>query len=426
MPMWCTCTDSPQPPNGVPSPHHRIVRIPPGECVVLNSAERAPYLLVIEILNGDLDFDPGKRGNKSVLQKIVTKENERKGASRDLIPFTTKASSSRHKPPPEVVNSSDAVLGKDTPEPSESPAFTSSVPDTPGVSVEPPPEEEEIDLVEQVFGAEEFLRSRAIDLSESIVLPPPLKNKDLDIATWSRSSSIPPSPFLDASNSTSSSPYFSPVMHRSPSSRSQVASSPNLPTAQSSPNGRGLALSLEDYSERMRTAAVMLAQLNANLVWEPNAPAPVLPPGAPERPSDSSSGPLSWLPGTTWFSVTPPTPSPTGAGPIHPSLIGTSHEPHPGAPSLPRMKLQPAEAAAIRDRIMKEMLALEEERMERMRETGVMKLGIGSGDTNTAEDEGIIRRELNKVDPSAVVFSESWATKKSRVRQGSPYGHLGK
>ena len=90
------------------------------------------------------------------------------------------------------------------------------------------------------------------------------------------------------------------------------------------------------------------------------------------------------------------------------------------------MKLQPAEAAAIRDRIMKEMLALEEERMERMRETGVMKLGIGSGDTNTAEDEGIIRRELNKVDPSAVVFSESWATKKSRVRQGSPYGHLGK
>lgn len=96
------------------------------------------------------------------------------------------------------------------------------------------------------------------------------------------------------------------------------------------------------------------------------------------------------------------------------------------------MKLQPAEAAAIRDRIMKEMLALEEERMERMLENKDGEGGSGSGGggmiggaVNTAEDEGIIRRELNKVDPSAVVFSESWAAKKSRVRHGSPYGHLG-
>jgi len=42
----------------------------------------------------------------------------------------------------------------------------------------------------------------------------------------------------------------------------------------------------------------------------------------------------------------------------------------------------------------------------------------------SAEDEGIIRRELNRVDPSAVVFSESWGAKKSRIRHGSPYGHF--
>lgn len=91
------------------------------------------------------------------------------------------------------------------------------------------------------------------------------------------------------------------------------------------------------------------------------------------------------------------------------------------------MKLQPSEAAAIRDRIMTEMLALEEERMQRMRENREdhSALRIGMTMTNTMEDEGIIRRELNKVDPSAVVFSESWAAKKSRVRQESPYGHLG-
>jgi len=64
--------------------------------------------------------------------------------------------------------------------------------------------------------------------------------------------------------------------------------------------------------------------------------------------------------------------------------------------------------------------------MQRMRENrdDHSALRIGMAMTNTMEDEGIIRRELNKVDPSAVVFSESWTAKKSRVRQESPYGHL--
>ena len=79
------------------------------------------------------------------------------------------------------------------------------------------------------------------------------------------------------------------------------------------------------------------------------------------------------------------------------------------------------------------MNSLEEERMARMRENEVSAvrqmetLGGGSersGSEKTVEDESIIRKELNKVDPSAVVFSESWAAKKSRIRQNSPYGHL--
>ena len=65
---------------------------------------------------------------------------------------------------------------------------------------------------------------------------------------------------------------------------------------------------------------------------------------------------------------------------------------------------------------MDEMLALEEERMERMRENregeGTLKIGDGGGAMKTAEDEGIIRRELSRADPSAAVFSESWAAKK--------------
>lgn len=84
-------------------------------------------------------------------------------------------------------------------------------------------------------------------------------------------------------------------------------------------------------------------------------------------------------------------------------------------PMHTRTKLPRAEASAIRDRIMKEMLALEEERVERMKGSegeAMMRSSVVSGSSKTAEDEGIIRRELNKVDPSAVVFSESWTTKK--------------
>lgn len=61
------------------------------------------------------------------------------------------------------------------------------------------------------------------------------------------------------------------------------------------------------------------------------------------------------------------------------------------------------------------MLALEEERMERMKGSeseAMMSNSDISGAMKSAEDEGIIRRELNKVDPSAVVFSESWSAKK--------------
>jgi len=180
-------------------------------------------------------------------------------------------------------------------------------------------------------------------------------------------------------------------------------------------------LTLEDYSERMRTAAVMLSQLNANLVREQvNATS-----GPQEGQSITPARSSKWLSGSSWFTVVaPPSPSAREGGPLHPSLAGLS--PEQPVSQLQRPILQPSEAAAIRDRIMDEMLALEEERMARMRENrdSHNALGIGVPMTNTMEDESIIRRELNKVDPSAVVFSESWAAKKSRVRQDSPYGHL--
>ncbi|KAI6109005.1 kinase-like protein [Pisolithus croceorrhizus] len=404
MPMWCSSSDIPSSvPSGVGTqPHHRIVRISPGESVVLNSAERAPYLLHIEILRDDLDFDPTKRGNKEVVKRIVTKESEEKGTSRDLIAFTVLRMKSLHRSTTEGVNviGSDGVLGKDSADiqegddetDSEAPMLTLQS-DSPTSLVQ---DEQEVDLVEQLYGAGQSLRG-PIDLEESIVLPPPPKNRELELAAWSRAQSTP-----------------------SPSAVEQGTASSLNSTAAASRR----TLSLDDYSERMRTAAVMLAQLNASLVRETITPLNGPPgsraatPPTQDVPSSSSalSGPLSWLPGSSWLSFTP---DPGSHGPLHPSLGGKPRPPDAvSAAPTTRMRVNRADAASIRDRIMKEMISLEEERMARMREG---ELGLAeSGGWKTAEDEGIIKRELSKADPSAVVFSESWAAKKvSSIRRRS-------
>jgi hypothetical protein len=414
MPLWCLSADEAPSPHSIPTPHHRIVRIPPGECVVLNSAERAPYLLVVEVHNGDLDFDPNNRHNKSTLQKILAKENEKKGTSRDLIPFSSASSIDQDQ---SSLNVPESVLGEDTPE-TQSGGFSHvSVSATTETSSSAPShgEEEEIDLIEQLYGDQEPLRSRALDLSDSIVLRPKPKNKDLDLAAWSRSTSEPTTPSVAQSGSGLA---MSPSDHQRSNSRGHPAPQQIV----QSRSNQTQNLTLEDYSERMRTAAVMLSQLNASLVPEQTTAGSVTQERSPTMPA----GPSKWLPGSPWFTVVAPqSPTVREGGPLHPSLAGVSQE--QSTSQSQRVKLQPSEASAIRDRIMDEMLALEEERMQRMRENrdSHSALRIGVPMTNTMEDEGIIRRELNKVDPSAVVFSESWAAKKSRVRQESPYGHLG-
>ncbi|KAG2349872.1 kinase-like protein [Suillus weaverae] len=414
MPMWCSSSDNPAPPNAS-QPHHKIVRIPPGESVVLNSAERAPYLLIIEILHDDLDFDPTKRSNKETLKRIVTKENERKGASRELIAFTRSPLSSKHNPLGDPVVGSENALGKESAEEAEASlvpvaSATSSTSSLVG-------DGEEMDLVEQLYGVGESFRG-PIDLTESIVLPPVLKNKELDMVAWSRTSSLPSSPNPEGILSLSSSPAFPPPTG---GQFSTLPSTTQLPYPQPNSNSSSRILSLDDYSERMRTAAVMLSQLNANLIREAVTTLPSSDSTATLVSSSSPSGPLSWLSGSGWLGGPH---HQTNSGPLHPSLAGRAGD----SPATTRMRVQHAEAAAIRDRIMKEMIALEEERMERMREhregEGIMRIGDVADNLKTAEDETIIKRELNKVDPSALIFSESWATKKSRIQHGSPYGHL--
>ncbi|KAK5989128.1 Phosphatidylinositol 4-kinase pik1 [Cladobotryum mycophilum] len=59
--------------DGAPgrSRHHRIVRLNPAESTVLNSAEKVPYLLMVEVLRDDFTFDPETPDNQRLLPNLT-------------------------------------------------------------------------------------------------------------------------------------------------------------------------------------------------------------------------------------------------------------------------------------------------------------------------------------------------------------------
>nr|XP_019045014.1 Atypical/PI4K protein kinase [Kwoniella bestiolae CBS 10118]OCF23944.1 Atypical/PI4K protein kinase [Kwoniella bestiolae CBS 10118] len=423
MPLWCAAdhghekggeTSAGHPLKSRPGgdrvrskAHARVVRISPGDSVVLNSAERAPYLIHVEILEGDLDFDPTRRENRDLLKKIVVQEDMKRRKLNHPDPTSMRGVMTPGTP--DLTSSNGLALGFGG---NDGPAFGSPMPaSVPRIESSEeelelsrtditPDEIEEMDLVEQLYGAKLSVHDTIPDLSESVPLPSAPKNKQLDMVAWEKGSG---SEFPSRRSSLGGNAALR-----------SIPSSPNLNQEGSQPPAKR-AITLEDYSERMRTAAVMLAQLNASLV------SPTQDTSNGPQPNQGSS---SWIPGTGWIIGKPPTTTSTSEGPKTEAAGG-------------KLKLAAAQAAAIRERIMEEMMALEEERVARMtdrpegvevattsREDGKNDSADGSGNGQTAEDEGIVRRELNKADPSAAVFKESWTAKKSRIRASSPWGHL--
>ena len=360
--------------------HSRVVRISPGDSVVLNSAERAPFLLHVEVLEGDLDFDPIRRENRDLLKKIVIQQDLKRRKAE--LPFDSRPPTLAEgfgAPMPDVVPPTSEIYQNGIPE-----GYTKGE-TLPAVSRKDvrAEEVEEMDLVEQLYGAKLSVRDALPELSDSIPVPFAPKNKQTDLAAWDRIGFDAGSrrPSIGTPVAVPSTPAPITPIPPSLNTESSVMGTPdtpgilvNSPVSILSPKR---IITLEDYSERMRTAAVMLAQLNASLI-----------PAIQEssgQPSSASSA-LSWIPGTGWI---------TGSKDPHnladPSSAGG------------KLKLAAAQAAAIRERIMEEMLALEEERVERMTDRPE---GVGIQESKqegkTAEDEGIVRRELNKADPSGM------------------------
>jgi phosphatidylinositol 4-kinase len=66
------------------SKHHRIVRLNPAEATSLNSAERVPYLLMVEVIREDFDFNPDSEENNQLLNTILSEQGATKRRLFDL------------------------------------------------------------------------------------------------------------------------------------------------------------------------------------------------------------------------------------------------------------------------------------------------------------------------------------------------------
>ncbi|PWN29719.1 hypothetical protein BDZ90DRAFT_230571 [Jaminaea rosea] len=490
--------------------HHRVVRINPSEAVVLNSADRAPYLLHVEVLTDELDFDPERRSNRESLKKLVVAEDLRRRKFALSRAFGTEGSESgsrealgaagllrrdsgpgavgmlrrdsvksgggsaidspridssastpgaaavesgtepRSRLAERTVSSSSVSFGQSaaasTPEPALRPGAAAGSDSRPS---SPMPDEsgEEIDLTEQAFGADLSAfgeeRQEASDEEDDLTAI----NRHHDAAAWTqargRAGSIP----------TSSGGAGGVVSPQSSGHGRQGSISGT--------SGRRRDLSsLDDYSDRMRTAAIMLAQLNQST----NAASQPAVTHNPHISATAQGGWSSWIIGTSWaaggssasstaangagpkseigqgsagvkapisVAAAPPTSGAIAADPTK-TAAKSSSGPN-GAPAAPVVagggsRLIHADTEMIRKRIMQEMMALEEERMERMKSSGSRKIGSSAASRRPAptsvEDEATVLRAVNKDDPSAAMFRETWAAKKARIRAASPYGHL--
>lgn len=202
--------------NGSPgkSYHHRIVRLNPAEATVLNSAEKVPYLMMVEVLRDDFTFDPDTPDNERLIASLATED----GNSRRLFDLSS---------------------------------------DTPRIpQVAPPPEEPVIDSVfEPVSG----------DLGSSPLLRPfedePQQQPKI------ASKQVPPQVAQRlSSGATTSSTTLDPITPRTSGQSGSRSTSPGPGRKMTLTIQRPAAPDQPDFSAlatHMRTASQMLAQLEA-------------------------------------------------------------------------------------------------------------------------------------------------------------------
>ncbi|KAG0366320.1 kinase-like domain-containing protein [Gamsiella multidivaricata] len=339
VPLWCKAT--------VEHPsHHRVVRIPPQDAVVLNSADRVPYLLQVEVLETDMSVEEIRAQRRDL--------HESEDGSHHGHEYHTK----------EVQMNEDGTIQLEH-----------------AIASHENSEQNDYDTDETLSAkADDSISPNGVENGGRSVdgAPRPPVGSLADLTISPPGSPSPASPVVSVDLTG---------RMKSPAPLSPSAGGSFRPPTQSRSNEaylqtvlkRRASNSADDFAEKMRTAAVMLAQLSQQQAAQQ-----------------------------------------VGAG--------ASSNSRTSAQSRSSIKAKATSVEDIRAKIIKEMMALEEQRMQRMKDEGVSS-GIGGGGGEGAgsemlEDERKIMANVTTDDPSAAVFSEDWDTKMSRIRENSPYGHL--
>ncbi|RHZ81144.1 hypothetical protein Glove_123g81 [Diversispora epigaea] len=409
IPLWCPATsESPY--------HHRVIRISPVDAVVLNSADRVPYLLMVEVLEGEINLDISKLQAQKSLKRILHDEKRRRqsidtSTSTDSPHKDSPHKDSPHKDSPHKDLPHKDSLHKDSPH-KDSPHKDSphkdshkhdeniheSTPEhseesTVSINIKDVENMQKNDILGSVLENTENLSGKVFDKSNLTLCTNEnkLKIENVDETSISPTITALPKSFSRSSKRTASIDKL-PTISSLPlttvdehfkvttdstslnsTDKSPVPYTPTTPTLPESNSqylkqviNRRQSNSADEFAERMRTAAVMLAQLNV----------------AQQTRT-----------------------SPTGE-------------------TIQRTK---ADTEAIRKKIINEMMGLEEERMMKMKTQGIISdVGANGGEGGgfeMLEDETRVLSAVNKDDPSAAVFSEEWETKKERIRKSSPFGY---
>ncbi|ORZ29351.1 hypothetical protein BCR44DRAFT_1490646, partial [Catenaria anguillulae PL171] len=215
IPLWCLA-DTVDGASGSSRAHHQIVRISPSDAVVLNSADRVPFLLFVEVLDDDGDEDDKPLVSAKGTDLAAIKKAQASASAKDLavaVAMVENAASS-------TSTSSSTTANVDRPTSAPAPSRP---------------------LVRR--------RSSLSLLPTALVIPPPTAVE----------TDAEPAPTSAPPVSASAAPPIASSIRKSPStpairdiSLKNMASAPIVPGF----------ITHAEFEDRMRTAAIMLAQLS--------------------------------------------------------------------------------------------------------------------------------------------------------------------
>ncbi|KAJ1735240.1 Phosphatidylinositol 4-kinase pik1alpha (PI4-kinase)(PtdIns-4-kinase) [Coemansia biformis] len=398
IPLWCPDSDG--------SHHHQIVRIPTEDTVVLNSAERAPYLLTLEVLGPhDGDGAGGQRRPTSLGTAVTPAPASPLVSAPVSAPALISMSATDHTaapPTPDVTGGEPLppTAGQDT---HEAPArdgdtegdgrSSSGSRGAPALQPLSPAAPEDVDdrLMAEIFG----------DIEDVCSIPhsPRSPNTDRRLAESRRGGQAsggggaggegPGAAYADTADQA----YAGAGKTSASANRGPAAFAAATPGAHGEAETLRQSISHEDIRARMRTASILLAQLArqqkalgikvADLVVSQAA-------GTGDGDSGKSESPEA---------------------------------------TRPRSKLGNATAQAlvmeeIRAKLVREMMQLEEIRLKQPgleSATGLAQDGGASAGKDMGDSISLHEVEF-KDDPSARVLKEDWESKKARIRRTSPFG----